>query len=133
MRLKDIRDASDLRDMTMNDVVDVLDELRGIAQKRGAEWLDRGKVEARRAIGAPDEGAVPTAFLVGILVGAAAAAIATMLLSPMPAPEARRRLTEQMDRVKERMPVTQGDGRIGYEEPARGDEAGAATSPPTAL
>lgn len=129
MKLQDIKDTSDLRDMTMNDVIDVLDELRGVARQRGTEWLARGKVQARKAIGAPDEGAVAVAFIVGILIGAATAAIATMLLSPMPAPEARRRLTEQVDRVRERVPAFQGDGEVEYERVEPAGETGAPTEP----
>jgi hypothetical protein len=112
-----IRDLNDLRDIDTNDVIELLDELRAIATKRGTELLGQGRREARRAIGAPGEGAVTWAFLVGILVGAATAAVATMLMSPMTGSEARRRLTEQADRVRDRVAAGRldGNGRSAYE------------------
>jgi hypothetical protein len=108
--LRNIRDLGDLRDMNSNDVIELLDELRAIATRRGTELLGQGRHQARRAIGAPDEGAVTWAFLVGMLVGAATAAVATMLMSPVTGTEARRRLTEQADRVRERVAAARADG-----------------------
>lgn len=120
MRMKDIgkiKDISDLRELNSNDVIELLDELRAIATKRGTELLGQGRDQARKAIGAPDEGAVSWAFVIGILVGAAAAAIATMLMTPMAGTEARRRLTEEAERVKERVATGRpdGNGRSIYE------------------
>src|SRR5262249_23054076 len=74
MRLRDIKDTNDLKDMSGNDVVDLLDELRAIATKRGTELLQQGRVQARKAIGAPEPGAVSSAFLFGIVLGAAVGA-----------------------------------------------------------
>lgn len=116
MRMKDIKDVRDLRDMNTNDVIELLDELRAIATKRGTELLAQGRTQARKAIGAPDEGAVGIALIVGILLGAAVAAVVTLLMSPMPGPEARRKLTEQMEKVRERVPAARpGNGRAAYE------------------
>jgi hypothetical protein len=112
MRMKDIKDVRDLREMNSNDVIELLDELRAIASKRGTELLAQGRTQARRAIGAPGEGAVSTAFVVGIVLGALAAAVMTLLMSPMPGPEARRKLSEQVEKVREKMPVRpDGNGR----------------------
>lgn len=123
MKLTDIREVDDLKQMNVNDVVDVLDELRGIASKRGMDMLQRGRVQARRAIGAPDPGQVTIAFLGGLLLGAAIAAIATMLASPVPPAEARRKLNEQVEKARGRVGM-RGDGQVHQEETAMADEMG---------
>lgn len=116
--LSDIRSMRDLREMNTNDVIELLDELRAIATKRGTELLGQGRQQARKAIGAPDEGAVGGAFLFGIVLGAAVAAVVTLLMTPMRGDEARRRLTEEVERVREKMPATRpdGNGRSIYEQ-----------------
>ena len=121
MRMKDIgkiKDPSYLKEVSTNDVVELLDELRGVAAKRGIELLGQGRREARRAIGAPGEGAVGSAFIVGILVGAAVAAVVTLLITPLRGAEARRRLSQEVERVRERAPAARGEGngRSAYEQ-----------------
>ncbi len=122
MRMKDIKDLNDLKEMNTNDVVDVLDELRAIATKRGTELLAQGRAGARRAMGAPEQRAVGSAFFVGVLLGAAVGAFVALLMTPMEGREARRRLSEQVDRTRERIPEMRPDGngrsvyeRTGYE------------------
>lgn len=120
MRIKDIgkiKDPSDLKEISTNDVVELLDELRGIATKRGIELLGHGRREARRAIGAPGEGAVGSALVVGILMGAVVAAVVTLLITPLRGAEARRRLSQEVERVRERVPAAraEGNGRALYE------------------
>ena len=135
MRIKDIKDMREIRDLSSNDMVDLLDELKVIAGKRGTELLEQGRVQARRAIGAPDGGAVGTAFLAGIALGAAVGAVATLLMSPMPGTEARRRLTQQVEKVRERVPDLRpdGNGRSLYERPMTTTAAnGGSTASPIA-
>jgi YtxH-like protein len=116
MKLKDIRDTSDLRELNSNDVVDLLDELRGIATKRGAELLDQGRAQARKAIGAPRPGAVGIALVMGVAVGALVGAVVALLMTPVPGREARQRLAQQVDQVRERMPEMKvgQNGRVRY-------------------
>ena len=104
MRLRDIKDASDLRDMSSNDVADLVDELRAIATKRGTELLQQGRVQARKAIGAPDPGSVGSALVIGLALGAAVGAVVAMLMTPMRGRDARQRLAHEAERMKERMP-----------------------------
>ena len=112
MRLHDIRDVNDLKDMSSNDVVDLLDELRAIAPKRGTELVQQGRVQARKALGAPEPGAVGGALLFGLVLGAAVGAIAAALWTPMAGREARRRLAAQAEQMKERMPeMSHSNGR----------------------
>ena len=135
MRIKDIKDVRDLRDISSNDVIELLDELRVIASKRGTELLGQGRAQARKAVGAPSEGAVSTALVVGIVLGAAVAAVMTLLMSPMRGTEARRRLTERVEKVRERA-RPDGNGRAhSYERVTPTAEMGTASgslSTPTA-
>lgn len=127
MRIKDIKDVRDLRDVNTNDVIELLDELRVIASKRGTELLGQGRHQARKAIGAPGEGAVGMALVVGIVLGALAAAVMTLLMSPMPGPEARRKLSEQVEKVRERA-WSEGNGHSrAYERVTPAAEVGAPT------
>ena len=120
MKIKDIGKLriGELKEIQQGDVVELLDELRAIATKRGTELLGQSKHQARRAIGAPSQGAVSGALMIGIVLGAVVAAVVTLLWTPMAGPEARRRLTEEVDKVKERVPAgakQYGNGRSVYE------------------
>lgn len=133
MRMKDIKDMSDLKEMNTGDVVDLLDELRAVATKRGTELLAQGRAGARKALGAPDEGAVGSAFFVGVLLGAAVGALVALLMTPLEGREARRRLSEQVERARERVPEMRPDGngrsvyeQTGYEGAAERPAAGPA-------
>ncbi len=127
MRMKDIHEARDLREMSASDVVDLLDELRAIATKRGTELFAQGRAGARQAVGLPDERTLAVTFAAGIVVGAAVGAAIALLMTPMPGPEARRRLGKQVERARERAPGRRdGDGRsiyerTGYEGAATGE------------
>ena len=120
MRMREIKDMSDLRDMSSTDVMDLLDELRAIATKRGTELLQQGRVQARRAIGAPERGALGSAFIVGVALGAAVGALVAILMAPMPGRETRQRLAQQAEQVRERMPEMHvgGNGRHRYPAPS---------------
>jgi YtxH-like protein len=140
MKLKDIKGMKDLRDLDQSDLSDLVDELRLVAQKRGLEWLDRGKVEARRALGSPDPGAVPSAFLGGIVLGAIVGAVVAFLMTPMPGTEARKKLSEQVDKVREQIPdrkaaSASGNGAAHYERvvPNTGVTPAPAAGGPTEL
>ena len=104
MRLHDIKDTSDLRDLSTNDVVDLLDELRAVATKRGTELLEQGREQARRALGAPAPGAVGGALMFGIILGALVGAIVAVFMTPVPGREARQRLAQQAEQLRDRMP-----------------------------
>lgn len=109
--LRDIKDLKDLRDVDRKDVVELLDELRTIASKGASELLGSGRKNARRAIGAPGEGAVPAALIGGIVVGAIVGALLALVFSPFGSGEARQRLTKEVVRIRERIPAkTKGQG-----------------------
>ena len=115
MRVKDLReikDLSDLKDVDRKDVVELLDELRTIASKSATELLGSGKKNARRAIGAPDEGAVPFALLGGVVIGMIVGAMLALVFSPF-STEARERITREVGRVRERATVKRGSDNGG--------------------
>jgi len=112
MKIRDLKDVRDLRDLSTNDLIDLVDQLRGTAGRRGLELLDRGRVQARRAIGAPDHGVVPAAFVAGIALGVTLGAALALLWTPAPGREMRRRLGQQVERVRESVPTMSGNGRV---------------------
>lgn len=111
--LKDLRDLKDLKEVSKDDVVELLDELRVIASKGATELLGTGKKNARRAIGAPGEGAVSMALIGGVMLGLMVGALLALVFSPFSSGEARRKLNEQVGKVKERIPSAPGRGSNG--------------------
>jgi len=128
MRIKDLRDLRDLRELSTNDVVDLAGELREIAAKRGLELLGQGKVQARRAIGAPGEGAVPLAVFAGIALGLVMGAIFASLATPVRGQEARRKLREQAGRLGVGQATVRGDGQPVYERATANGAVGASAT-----
>jgi len=104
MRMRDVKDMGDLRDMSSGDMVDLLDELRAVARRRGTKLLQQGRIQARRAIGAPDPMWVGSALFAGVVLGAVVGAVVAFLMTPMPGREARQRLAQQAEQMRERMP-----------------------------
>lgn len=118
MKVKDIgkiKELGDLKQIDTNDVIELLDELRGVATKRGVELLGQGRHRARRALGAPEPGAVGGALVVGILLGAVAAAVLTLLATPWAGPEARRRISAEVEKRVPSGARQDGNGRAVYE------------------
>lgn len=111
--LRDIKDLRDLKDVKRDDVVELLDELRQIATKGAGDLLTGGRKGARKAIGAPDEGAVPAALIGGIVIGVIVGAVFAIVFTPFSGSEARRRLTTEAERMRERMPSAPSRGSNG--------------------
>lgn len=116
MRVKDLRnikDLRDLKDMSRDDVVELLDELRLITTKSAGDLVTGGRKTARKAVGAPDEGAVPAALIGGIVVGLIVGALFALVFTPFSGTEARRRLTTEAERMRERIPSAPRRGSNG--------------------
>ncbi len=79
---------------------ELLEDLKDEAGKRASGVFGEGRKQARRATGSPDEGAVPTAFVLGILVGVALGALIALLVTPLSGEQARRKITEQVDKAR---------------------------------
>ena len=105
--LRDIKDLKELKDLDRKDVIELLEELRVIASKSANELLGSGKKNARRAIGAPDEGVVRFALMGGVVIGMIVGAMLALVFSPF-STEARERLTKEVGRIRERATVKRG-------------------------
>ncbi len=79
---------------------ELLDDLKDEAGKRASGVFGEGRKQARRAVGAPDENAVPSAFILGLLVGVALGALIALLVTPLSGEQARRRITQQVDKAR---------------------------------
>jgi hypothetical protein len=90
-------DLMDLKDRKLDEV---LDELRAAAANRAAELLGEGRVQARRALGAHDEGALFSALTIGIVAGALVGAALALLVTPMSGAEARRKIANLRSRQR---------------------------------
>lgn len=110
--LRDIKDIKDLKDVDRKDVVELLEELRTIASKGATELLGSGRKSARRAIGAPGEGAIGFALVGGIAIGMIVGAMLALVFSPF-STEARERLTKEVGRIRERATVKRGSENGG--------------------
>jgi hypothetical protein len=92
--------------VSVKDLQDVVDDLRGQATKRASDLLGEGKEEMRRAVGGRSDGAIVGTFALGLLLGAIVGAAVALLFAPFTGDEARRRLGESVEKVRE--PVAKG-------------------------
>jgi hypothetical protein len=86
---------------TMKDLQDIVDDLKGQATKRANDLFGEGKEEVRRAIGGHSDGAIFGTLAVGLVLGAIVGAAIALLFAPFPGDEARRRLGESVEKVRE--------------------------------
>lgn len=112
-------DLSDLKGIKLDEM---LGDLRDEAGKRAASLIGdgRGQVKsARRAIADPNDGDMFGAFVLGIAVGALVGAAVALLLTPVSGSEARKKLTEQAEKLRdERLrkdPGSEWDAHAGTE------------------
>ena len=108
--------------VSMKDLQDVVDELKGQAGKRANDLLGEGtkrandlfgegKSEVRRAIGGHSDGAIFGTLALGLVLGAIVGAAIALLFAPFTGDEARRRLSESVEKVRPTDPLTKaGNG-----------------------
>jgi hypothetical protein len=108
--------------VTVKDLQDVVDELKGQASKRANDLLGEGtkranemfgegKSEVRRAVGGHSDGAIFGTLALGLVLGAIVGAAIALLFAPFTGDEARRRLGESVDKVRPTEPATKaGNG-----------------------
>jgi hypothetical protein len=108
--------------VSVKDLQDVVDDLRGQASKRANDLLGEGtkrandlfgegKSEVRRAIGGHSDGAILGTLALGLLLGAIVGAAIALLFAPFTGDEARRRISESVDKVRPTEPTTKaGNG-----------------------
>ena len=97
--------------VSMKDLQDVVDELKGQAGKRANDLLGEGtkrasdlfgegKSEVRRAVGGHSDGAIFGTLALGLVLGAIVGAAIALLFAPFTGDEARRRLSESVEKVR---------------------------------
>ena len=92
----------------VKDLQDVVDELKGEATKRANDLFGEGKTEVRRAVGAHSDGAIFGTLALGLVLGAIVGAAIALLFAPFPGDEARRRLSESVEKVRTNEPAAKG-------------------------
>ena len=107
--------------VSVKDLQDVVDDLKGQASKRANDLLEEGtkranelfgegKTEVRRAVGGHSDGAIVGTLALGLLLGAIVGAAIALLFAPFPGDEARRRLSESVEKVRTTEPAKAGNG-----------------------
>jgi hypothetical protein len=96
--------------VSVKDLQDVVDDLKGQAAKRANELLGEGKTEVRRAIGGHSDGAVFGAMALGLVLGAIVGAAVALLFAPFTGDEARRRLSKSVEKVRNEPAMKAGNG-----------------------
>ncbi|HYV22400.1 MAG TPA: YtxH domain-containing protein [Candidatus Bathyarchaeia archaeon] len=95
--------------MSVKDLQDVVDDLKGEATKRANDLFGEGKSEVRRAVGGHSDGTIFGTLALGLVLGAIVGAAIALLFAPFPGDEARRRLSESVDKVR----TTEPAGKAG--------------------
>ncbi|TMC44296.1 MAG: YtxH domain-containing protein [Chloroflexi bacterium] len=97
--------------VSVKDLQDVVDDLKVEATKRANDLFGEGKNEVRRAVGGHSDGAIFGTLALGLVLGAIVGAAIALLFAPFPGDEARRRLTENIDKVRTTEPASKaGNG-----------------------
>jgi YtxH-like protein len=97
--------------VSVKDLQDVVDDLKGEATKRANDLFGEGKSEVRRAVGGHSDATIFGTLALGLVLGAIAGAAIALLFAPFTGDEARRRLSESVDKVRPAEPATKaGNG-----------------------
>jgi hypothetical protein len=94
--------------VSVKDLQDVVDDLKGEATKRANDLFGEGKNEVRRAIGGRSDGAILGTLALGLVLGAIVGAAVALLFAPFTGDEARRRLGESVEKVRATESATKG-------------------------
>lgn len=99
--------------VSVKDLQDVVDDLKGQATKRASDLLGDSKTEVRRAVGGHTSGELFGTLALGLVLGAIVGAALALLFAPFTGDEARRRITERVERARtgDEMPATNGSTR----------------------
>ena len=108
--------------VSVKDLQEVVDDLKGQAQKKAADWIGEGRGQMRDVVGGHSDGAMFGVLALGLIVGCLAGAAIALLVTPVSGVEARKRIGEQVvkaqqSRVPEELP-TNGSTRSSSYTPA---------------
>ena len=95
--------------VSVKDLQDVVDDLKGEATKRANDLFGEGKTEVRRAVGGHSDGAIFGTLALGLVLGAIVGAAIALLFAPFTGDEARRRLSESVEKAR----TTEPAGKAG--------------------
>jgi len=97
--------------VSVKDLQDVVDDLKGEATKRANDLFSEGRSEVRRAVGGHSDGTIFGTLALGLVLGAIVGAAIALLFAPFTGDEARRRLSESVEKVRPTEPTTKaGNG-----------------------
>jgi len=98
--------------VSVKDLQDVVDDLKLQASKRASELLGDSKTEVRRVVGGHSDGTVLGMLGLGLVLGAIVGAALALLFTPFSGDEARRKLSERVEKVRTTEPaMTNGSPR----------------------
>jgi YtxH-like protein len=98
--------------VSVKDLQDVVDDLKGQASKRASELLGESKTEVRRAVGGHSDVTVLGMLGLGLVLGAIVGAALALLFTPFSGDEARKKISEQVEKVRTNEPaMTNGSSR----------------------
>ena len=86
--------------VNVKDLQDVVDDLKEQATKRASELIGDSKGQVRSAVGGHSDGTLIGTFALGIILGALVGAALSLLFTPMSGEEARRKLSENVDKMR---------------------------------
>lgn len=93
-------DFSDLKGLKLDEL---LSDWRDEAGKRASSLMSDGRTQVkrgRRAVADPNDGDMFGAFVLGVTVGALIGAAIALVLTPVSGSEARKKLTEQAEKLR---------------------------------
>jgi gas vesicle protein len=97
--------------VNVKDLQDVVDELKDQATKRATDLLSDSKSQVRSVVGGHSDGTVLGMLAVGLVLGAIVGAALALLFTPMSGQEARRKLGENVDRMRAGEPLPTNGSR----------------------
>jgi hypothetical protein len=98
--------------VSVKDLQDVVDDLKGQASKRASELLGESKTEVRRVVGGHSDVTVLGMLGLGLVLGAIVGAALALLFTPFSGDEARKKISEQVEKVRTNEPaMTNGSSR----------------------
>jgi hypothetical protein len=87
--------------VSMKELQGVVDDLKESATRKASDWIGESRGQVREAVGGHSDGALLGMFAVGLIVGCLAGAAIALIVTPFSGSEARRRLSEKVEKAKQ--------------------------------
>jgi len=105
-----VKELQDLVDDLRGQAAKRANDLLGEGTKRANEMFGEGKTEIRRVVGGHSDGALFGTLALGLVLGAIVGAAIALLFAPFTGDEARRRLGQSVEKVRPNEPAKAGNG-----------------------